>query len=432
MSKRNFLVLLFIALLGFIPISDLKACSGYKITKGSKTVFGSNEDAWRLTPHLWFENASPQYKFGAAFTGSRFDGDNGYAPQTGMNEKGLAFERLASYHPKMEGPTADNKKIITNPTQYLKDILHNCKTVAEVATFIRRYDHSYFIEDLFVYADQSGKYLIVEPYTLTFGHDSAYVFSNFCPSITPNTKARTLARYRNGYDYLQNGYDTMLSFYTALSDTMHVCRGKIGDGTLLTSIWELNEGRFHLCFYHRYDTVVSFNLQEELAKGDRLVFIADLFPKNAEFEKLDEFKTPKNSPWLGVFIVFLAPFFLLGSFVYLRQLMKRKADTKYRPLLVLLIALNLVLVYYIFVLSGSIRVFYFDAPYRDPANIFVSLSSYLPFVLLFCLPFLLGINYRLLHEKSWGRTTKIFFTANNITFVALLGLFWYWGFYVIF
>ncbi len=78
------------------------ACSGYKITMDDKTFLGSNEDAWRTTPHIWFEEAKLIGSYGAAFTGSRYDGENGYAPQSGMNEMGLAFERLASYHPKQD------------------------------------------------------------------------------------------------------------------------------------------------------------------------------------------------------------------------------------------------------------------------------------------------------------------------------------------
>jgi hypothetical protein len=34
------------------------ACSGYKLTIGDHTIFGSNEDAWRTTPHIWVETAS--------------------------------------------------------------------------------------------------------------------------------------------------------------------------------------------------------------------------------------------------------------------------------------------------------------------------------------------------------------------------------------
>ena len=128
--------------------------------------------------------------YGAAFTGSRYDGENGYAPQSGMNELGLAFERLASYHPKQDA--FENREKITNPTNYLKDILHSCASVEEVQAYISRFDHSYFIEDVFIYVEKSGKYLVVEPYMLTEGNDPSYVISNFCPSITSFEKATQL------------------------------------------------------------------------------------------------------------------------------------------------------------------------------------------------------------------------------------------------
>ncbi|MDD3686976.1 MAG: hypothetical protein PHE56_09445, partial [Bacteroidales bacterium] len=54
------------------------ACSGYKITIDNRTFFGSNHDSWFTTPHIWFESATID-KYGAAFTGARYDGDNGYA-----------------------------------------------------------------------------------------------------------------------------------------------------------------------------------------------------------------------------------------------------------------------------------------------------------------------------------------------------------------
>ena len=60
----------------------------YKVTKNGKTMVGCNEDAWRTTSHIWFE-VGQNKQYGAAFTGSRWDGENGYAPQSGMNEHGF-------------------------------------------------------------------------------------------------------------------------------------------------------------------------------------------------------------------------------------------------------------------------------------------------------------------------------------------------------
>ena len=425
----QFVKLILLMIITFLVLQDSIACSGYKITIGNRTFFGSNHDAWSTTPHIWFENATND-KYGAAFTGARFDGENGYAPQSGMNEMGLTFERLVAFHPKQE--SFANRKTISNPTKYLKDILHSCKSVDEVKDYISKYDHSYFLEDVFMYVDKSGNFLIVEPYTLTIGHEPTYVVANFCPSITPEQNANKLDRYRNGVALIKNGIDTTLDYCTALLDTMHVCRNKIGDGTLLSSIWDLNNGTVNLYFYHDYNKTFQFNLSEELKKGDHIIAIETLFPYNPEFEKLRNFKTPKNSNLIGVFIVTSAGFFLLTSIFFLIQYFRRKENKKYSYVQLLLFPIGITLFYYMIVLSGRINVFYFPAPYKDPTNIFVSLTSYIPFqILLLILPFSI-INYKLLKESSWSLLAKVLFSLNNLIYIILIGLFAYWKFYDIF
>lgn len=167
----------------------------YKVTKNGKTIVGCNEDAWRTSSNIWFEVGNNNSYYGAAFTGSRFDGKNGYAPQSGMNEYGLVFSRLASYHPENKTKKIKNRLKITNPTFYLKDILHTCRTVEDVKKYIEKHDYSYFIEDVFIYIDKSGKYIVIEPYKILSGNNASYVLSNFCPSITSKEDSNKLERY---------------------------------------------------------------------------------------------------------------------------------------------------------------------------------------------------------------------------------------------
>ncbi|KAA3631694.1 MAG: hypothetical protein DWQ02_16085, partial [Bacteroidetes bacterium] len=79
-----------------------QACSMYKITADGKTMVGCNEDAWRTTSKIWFENAETPNEYGAGFTGSRQVSGNRTAPQSGMNEVGLTFARLVAYYPKQD------------------------------------------------------------------------------------------------------------------------------------------------------------------------------------------------------------------------------------------------------------------------------------------------------------------------------------------
>ena len=93
---------------------------------------------------------------------------------------------------------------------------------------------------------------------------------------------------------------------------------------------------------------------------------------------------------------------------------------------------GLILFYYMYVLSGSVNVFYFPAPYQNPTNVFVSLTSYIPFLLLLLkLPFSV-VNYSLLKDNSWSFLAKGLFSLNNFTCIVLMGLFAYWRFYEIF
>jgi hypothetical protein len=409
-----------------LAINTSQACSMYKITINGKTVVGCNEDAWRTTPRVWFETAKQSNEYGAAFTGSRFDGGNGFAPQSGMNEAGLSFSRLQSYMPENKTYNRDGKKSITNPTDLLKEILHRCKNVEEVKMYVEQYDYSFFMEDVFIYIDLTGKYLVVEPYKATIGYEASYVLSNFCPSITTENKALKLDRYRNGVDFLKLKKDTTLSFYAALSDTMHVCRGKIGDGTLLTSIWNLNNKTFTLYFYHDYSHLVEFNLKNELAKGDHIIEIPTLFPVNEEFIKLHNYKIPKNSLTVMFFIIFAGLLFLFSSLFFLVNYFKTKQKNKYGYFKLIFVPFGIIMFYYMFLLATQKYIFYFPAPYTDPNSTINSLASYLPILLLLLIFPMIYLCLKIFKEKAWGRFAKWLLAFNILIYTILILFFVYW------
>ncbi len=331
--------------------NKIHACSMYKVTDDGKTMVGCNEDAWRTTSRIWFENAKNKNEYGAAFTGSRKVSLNKFAPQSGMNEMGLTFSRLAAYYPKQNDPFPNRIKI-TNEVDYLTDILHKCATVKEVKKYIEQYDNSIFFDDVYIYIDSSGKYLIVEPYNLIEGNDPYYVLSNFCPSITDNDRARKLERYRNGDDFLKtHKLNTSLSYCTTLSDTMHVCRNRNGDGTLLTSIWNTKDRLVNLYFYHSYDSTVQFDLTEELAKGDHIISIPDLFPKNSEFERLANYRTPFNTPLLRILLVVLGGILTFFAFLFGISLIRNKNKEVSLIAVILISGMNFLLTAYLFVLA---------------------------------------------------------------------------------
>ncbi len=430
MTIKKFGIILLVTLALTISQNKINACSMYKITANGKTMVGCNHDAWLTTPKIWFEKAKQQNEYGTVFTGSREVSPNKTTPQSGMNTVGLVFSRLTSYYPAQNNPFSNRLKI-TNEADYLSKILQKCATVKEVKKHIEQYDHSFFLNDVFIYIDSLGDYLIVEPYSLIEGNNPNYVLANFCPSITDNKQARKLERYRNGEDFLKtNKAIASLDFCTALSDTMSVCRSRKGDGTLITSIFDTKEKLVHLCFYHNFDTLVQYSLLDELSKGDHTLNLPEIFPKNSEFERLVNFKTPSNSVELRILLLLIAGLLAMISFALFISQIRKNQTTSLSPKSVMVISLlNIILMAYLVVLITNNSIFYFEVPYKHYSSNLISASSYTPFLLLLSfIPFIIYTRNRLKSDntKFWVKTTLV---LNNIVYFILVLGFGYWGLY---
>lgn len=402
----------------------------YKITVDGKTMVGCNHDAWSTTPKIWFENAKQLNEYGAAYTGSREVSANKTTPQSAMNVMGLTFSRLTSYYPVQNNPFSNRLKI-TNEAAYLTEILHKCATVKDVKRYIEQYDHSFFINDVFIYIDSLGDYLIVEPYKLIQGNNPEYVLANFCPSITDIEQARKLDRYRNGEDFLKTYRSKpSLDYCRSLSDTMSVCRSRNGDGTLLTSIWDTKDKIVSLYFYHSYDTVVQYNLTEELSKGDHIFNVQELFPKNADFERLVNYKTPSNTIEIRILLVILAGLLAFFSITLgISQIWRNKFGTISHIATVIFSLLNLILISYIVVLITNKGIFYFDVPYKHYNSGIISASSYTPFLLLLLFAPILVYTINRLKLDEMKLWVKAILVSNNLVYLILVLGFGYWGLY---
>jgi hypothetical protein len=402
-------------------------CSMYKITLGGKTMVGTNFDAFYTSPRIWFERAVHPGTYGAVFSGGRVSGVHGFAPQSGMNEAGLTFSRLASATPEKNLVDMRGKKRIPDECSYLKEILHGCRSVAEVRRYISQYDHRFFKEDVFIYIEPSGRYLIVEPYTMTEGADARYVLSNFCPSVTDAVAANKLDRYRKGVELLQVKVDTTAEFCRALSDSMHVCRPKVGDGTLLTSHWNLQAGIVTLYFYHDYQHAVHFNLREELAKGNHYFEISTLFPPNAEFQQLLQYRIPQNTPALLMFLLFCGGLFSFTSLFFLVSYIRTRKSSSPAIVQLLFVPLGIVMAFYMWSLVTHVMIFYSPSPYQDYVFTIQNIMAYVPFLMALLLIPLGVFTTRILKTDTWSAFSKVLVTANTLVFMVLICLFWYWG-----
>jgi Acyl-coenzyme A:6-aminopenicillanic acid acyl-transferase len=425
MYKHNLLKVLITAFMMLLSISNAIPCSMYKITMNGKTIVGNNEDSWRLTSRIWFEKGT-EGKYGAAYVGYS---DKPFA-DGGINEYGLAWDGFTVLPRKLKDQSTKKHGFSFGD---MKTIMQKCKTVDEVYSILNQNNLSSLNGSMLLFIDKAGKYLVVEADTLIPGNDPTYVLANFCPSQTKDLSAVKLGRYNRGVDFLKNKIDTSINFCTALSDTMHECRKKTGDGTLYTNIYDLNEGIIYLYFYHDFKKSVRFNIKEELAKGDHVLGIPSLFPPNAEYKKLSAYKIPQNSISITVFLFFCKGLFLFSSIFFLMSYFKkRRSQNQYVFITLLLFTVCAILLYYLNALSKNEAIFYFPAPYKDIEFSLLNIAAYIPFLILLLIVPLVRLNIKIFKETNRHIFSKYLFTINNLACLALIILFFYWGFFNIF
>lgn len=412
-----------------LPV-DAFACSMYKITCKGKTMVGNNEDSWRTSSCIRFEQGR-EGCYGVAYVGY----SDKAAPDGALNECGLVFDAFTMpYKSKM--PPRD-PRLPDFSYALLDDIMQQCGNTNDVYTFLSRYNlhilngSLLFNGGMLFFADSSGNYLVVEADTLIRGKDPAYLLANFSVAGTPDPRQVRMERYRRGVSFIeQNGIDSSLAFCTALSHTMSVCRSRIGDGTLYTSIYDLKEGLVHLLFYHDYTRRVSFRLRDELARGDHTQAIPALFPPNAEYLRFLRFLTPHNNPVLkGILLLFGLLFFFSAVFFLLTFLHGAFRQGKIRYAKLFMMFLALASAYYIYVLLRNQAVFYMPSPYRDPGASLLNIAAYVPFLQLGLAIPLLRLCIYLFRKKTWSIFGRYLFLLNNISLLVLLGLYVYWGFF---
>lgn len=383
----------------------------YKITMFGKTFVGNNEDFCDESTFIWFEKGkTTEY-------GSVFVGFHDLFPQGGMNEKGLVFDAFSIK------TSIVHKKPNKLPYYYdlAKDILKKCQNVDEVYDMLYKYDISSLTSAMLLYVDKNGSYLIVEPDTMIKGNDSKYLLSNFCPSKTSDLNSVKIPFYQKGRKILDAKADTNITYLKSLSDAMHQDWKGMG-GTIYTTIYDVDDGKIYVYFFHDYKHQISFDLKDELAKGDHIIEMASIFPPNPKYERLKNYKTVCNSGILLSIFVFCGALFLFSSIFFIISFLKNRKTTnapnsKYSKVKLLLFAFDILLLYYVVTLIGNEMIFYFP---------FQFIASYIPFVIFLLIFPLFRWNFKIYKEHSWTNFYNCLFALNNLSYLTLLILFSYW------
>ena len=316
MDKRTGLACLAIAWMA----GTANACTVFKSTHDGRTYIGCNEDAWSINAQVRFAQGR-NGEYGAIY----FDHFNGHplremGPQLGMNEAGLVFDGL-TIQPHQVTPVPGLQQVRFDDLMPM--LMRTCATVHEAAARMRAYDFSWLTRSMLFFADRHGDYLIVENDTMIMGHDPTYAVGNWRMGTCSDPATIPIPRLQAGRELLLSGSGASFEEAEQVLSIMTACRSKMGEGTLFSVLFDPQEAQAHLYFYHDFNQRVTFDLKEELAKGDRTVDMASLFGARPEYDWLKNYHTPFHQRWLFWTLLAMAVLAMVLGAVNLIQLLAR-------------------------------------------------------------------------------------------------------------
>jgi uncharacterized protein (TIGR03435 family) len=271
-SARVAVVALISCTLALIDRTTVTACTAFCAVGSGRVLVGNNEDWREPRTKLWFVPAS-EGSFGRMYVG--FDD---LWPQGGMNERGLWFDGFTA-PPMAEAAGADD--LPTYPGNIVDAAMAQCGTVEEVVELFSRYDRSFLVEAIYMFADASGDAVSIERNTMVRKRRGHFVQTNFHQSRPESGGGH--GRYATAASMLEEAGERISPelFRRILAATHQ----KGSAPTLYSNVYDLTAKTMTLYYFHDFSRSVRFDLAEELEKGRRVLDIPALFPVNPEAER---------------------------------------------------------------------------------------------------------------------------------------------------
>ena len=246
-----------------------QACTAFCAVGEGQILVGNNEDWDNPRTKIWFLPAKPG-SYGRVYTG--FDD---MTPQGGMNERGLWFDAFSA--PPMKAAAGSDLPRFSG--NIVDRAMAECSTVEEVVRLFSQYNRDFLVEAIYMFADASGDAVSIERNAIVRKSRRHFVQTNFHQSRSNGSED---GRFTTASEMLERaGEGISVDLFRRILAATHQ---KGNAPTLYSNIYDLRARTMHLYYFHDFDRVVTFNLADELKKGERVLDIPALFPRNAAAE----------------------------------------------------------------------------------------------------------------------------------------------------
>jgi hypothetical protein len=272
------LLVLYPSILGILFLTP-DSCTNISLTYAGNVLFANNEDTHFSELVLGFYPAGEQ-GYGSAHVGFRQpDGKIQYGGA--MNDKGLAWDLNTAprlmLNPHPERPFSHQRD------NYLTRITKQAASIEEAIRIAQQFDFGDSMAYQLHIADASGDAVVISAgpdgelaFTRKDDGEGYLLLTNFNPA---NHSEREVDwRYQTAKAMLEemNPHGEMIFDYTgSVLEAVHL--NTLTSYTLYSNIFDLQNRRIYLYYMSQYDEVVVLDLEDELAKGEHVIEMRDLF-----------------------------------------------------------------------------------------------------------------------------------------------------------
>jgi len=278
---RSLYIFISVFILSFCHVS-LYACTGLYYSDDDIILAGSNLDWFDPVAKIWYI-PSQEDKYGVIYFGT-----NG-APQYGVNEKGIFFQRQMNSYVKV---TISGQRPFYEGSLFHK-ILQECTDLEEVIEVLNQYNLKELERAKIFFGDLNGNSMIVEGDNIIKKHGRYQI----CRALLSNSQIN-----QPGYQYnIYKKAESMIKGKTASIDlfreTLQEVSAQKRNPTVCSSVFDLKNGIIYLYYFHDFRNVYKIDFNEEIKKGQRVIEIHELFPKNKKANKYRKIISEQMESW---------------------------------------------------------------------------------------------------------------------------------------
>jgi len=264
-------------------VNSASGCTGFTAEEDEKVLVGANMD-WSHTFNMYMHFfPAEEGKYGRVIIDIKFplvnwgpypNDPDWIAPKEGMNDQGLFYSIFVT--PYLLPENSNDKPIFYSDDPDYYDIalytycLAKCTTVSEVLDVFDDYNLVGMHQYQAFFADRYGDSVIIEGDDIIYREGDYQVVTNFYLSQYPEPPY-PCSRYRTAVEMLENMDELSVDYFRSICDATHQ------KTTVHSNIYDLTNGIFYINYYNNFEKTLEFDLDEELAKGERRIHIGSLF-----------------------------------------------------------------------------------------------------------------------------------------------------------